>query len=498
MNLLTVFGVIILSGFLLAIVADAKSRKPEVRPRPKQVKLKSCTKSVCVDADAYENDDDDTEFVRGKGKGKGNGNGKGRRHNHSNNPEEKNQDPSLEEGDILPSIKRDGRGRFRRNAMAIDPYDDRWTGGKVPYIIRPEFTDEDKKVIQAAMEHIEMKTQTDATKCIEFVQRTTEISYLEIKKEAGCSSYVGNYWFLDAQPVNLDTYCIKYGPGVAVHEMLHALGFHHEHMRTDRDNYVTINFDNVNPERVKNFEKLADSHNYEPYDYASILHYSSDAFSKQLASGHTIEAKDSSKTDLIGQRLALSNKDIREIQKLYGCPVTPAVDPPVVDSFCTNEESDTLCTFVNLNEECWTALPITDDTRPDYEMTLWDYFKGTALQMDPSKLKPGTVGRFQMNGVPANTYCFAINYYMFGANGKLEVYVISSTGRELTVHTIQGPLPEDTWYFKYVTLLQADTFSVGLKGTMGTVGKMLIDDINLFTMPESGFCDDFMLDKRRR
>ena len=69
-----------------------------------------------------------------------------------------------------------------------------------------------------------------------------------------------------------------------VHELLHTLGFVHEHTRPDRDDFILVNMDNIEAGKEKNFEKRpegtrdlfekgsVDSRNT-PYDVLSLLHY---------------------------------------------------------------------------------------------------------------------------------------------------------------------------------------------------------------------------------
>lgn len=59
---------------------------------------------------------------------------------------------------------------------------------------------------------------------------------------SSCASYVGFQG--GAQSVYFGRAC---NVGNLCHELMHALGLHHEHTRPDRDQYVTIQWDNVVP-----------------------------------------------------------------------------------------------------------------------------------------------------------------------------------------------------------------------------------------------------------
>ena len=69
-----------------------------------------------------------------------------------------------------------------------------------------------------------------------------------------------------------------------VHELLHTLGFVHEHTRPDRDNFISVNLGNIELGKEKNFERRPNgaSDFFEkgpvntmntPYDVLSLLHY---------------------------------------------------------------------------------------------------------------------------------------------------------------------------------------------------------------------------------
>jgi astacin len=99
-----------------------------------------------------------------------------------------------------------------------------------------------------------------------------------------------------------------------VHEFGHTLGLWHEQCRNDRDDYVVIYYENIDPNAVHNFDKAGDlGIDTLQYDYNSIMHYSAYAFS--------INRKPTIQTIPpgipIGQRSNLSLIDIETLRLMY-------------------------------------------------------------------------------------------------------------------------------------------------------------------------------------
>jgi hypothetical protein len=112
------------------------------------------------------------------------------------------------------------------------------------------FLAEQKSIIKESMKIIEDQTRKDGFDCIKFKHATNnETNYLDIINDRGCYSYVGKIKENKSQILSLDA------PGCVVketiiHELLHALMFNHEHIRPDRDEYIQIFMDNIDPSKL--------------------------------------------------------------------------------------------------------------------------------------------------------------------------------------------------------------------------------------------------------
>lgn len=104
-----------------------------------------------------------------------------------------------------------------------------------------------------------------------------------------------------------------------MHELMHSIGFYHQHQVPWRDNYVKINEENLADGALSayypltvNLEEFGRS-----YDYDSITHYGPTDGSKDR--NPVIEALHPEKAKNMGQREKLSTTDIARITQLY-CP----------------------------------------------------------------------------------------------------------------------------------------------------------------------------------
>ncbi|XP_003379499.1 zinc metalloproteinase nas-8 [Trichinella spiralis] len=194
----------------------------------------------------------------------------------------------------------------------------------------------ERAVIARAMQAYHEKT------CIKFVARTHEPDYLYIKKEDGCFSDVGRTG--GRQTVSLDDGCIYYR--TIIHELMHAIGFWHEHERPDRDDFVDVIWYNIRAGAHSQFQKVSPSESNtfgERYDYRSIMHYDSKSFSKN--GRDTMVAREPGMTSVMGKSGDFSPSDLRRLNTLYNCHsrpnsrpapppspiIRPLVRPPVID-----------------------------------------------------------------------------------------------------------------------------------------------------------------------
>ncbi|GBO25341.1 Astacin-like metalloprotease toxin 1 [Araneus ventricosus] len=133
----------------------------------------------------------------------------------------------------------------------------------------------------------------------------------------GCYSYVGRVG--GQQPVSLGEGCGW--EGTIIHELGHALGFYHEQNRSDRDDYITIYWDNIIEGKADQFMKLKPNQNQllTPFDYESIMLYGSTSFSKDRRNLRTMEGKKGEYLRDVLSKGKLSPSDIQRIKKLYKC-----------------------------------------------------------------------------------------------------------------------------------------------------------------------------------
>ncbi len=176
---------------------------------------------------------------------------------------------------------------------------------EVPYIID---TDPDNKV-PAAITAANLQLQG----FMQWVARTNQTDFVafnltEAAEFPACFSQVGRVG--GRQNIGGSRGC---GTGVLVHEMGHAVGMWHEQQRDDRNRWLRINTENVDPSYVGNYDPIANTRDIGGHDYGSIMHYANYGFTKIFR-----PALESIPAGIrIGARDRYSEADIEAMRRLY-------------------------------------------------------------------------------------------------------------------------------------------------------------------------------------
>ncbi|CAI4232841.1 unnamed protein product [Auanema sp. JU1783] len=208
------------------------------------------------------------------------------------------------------------RGKERMKRLAIK--DARWPTSKwpnntVPYYYDASLPTKTRQRVREAMQFWEANT------CIRFREDRRGHPSLRLFFGYGCWSYIGRQAQWTSQDVSLGQDCELHF-GILTHELMHSLGFFHEHARPDRDDYIYLNSNNIQRGRSDQFRKELLTHKTEtvPYEYGSVMHYPTDLFARDK-SVPVIYPKDVRHVNTMGQRNRPSFLDIKQVNDLYEC-----------------------------------------------------------------------------------------------------------------------------------------------------------------------------------
>ncbi|XP_059922596.1 meprin A subunit beta-like [Gadus macrocephalus] len=362
-----------------------------------------------------------------------------------------------------------------RNSIIGDQY--RWPK-TIPYYIEESVEMNAKGVILKAFEQYRLKT------CIDFTPWRGEENYISVFKGSGCFSSVGNRRE-GKQRLSIGSNCDRLG--TVEHEFLHALGFWHEQSRADRDDYVNIMWDQIEPGKDHNFNKYDDKVSSSlgvPYDYGSVMHYSKTSFN--IASAPTIITKIPEFMDVVGQRMEFSDSDLLKLNRLYNCTTSSTF----VES-CDFEELN-ICGMIQGPNNKWEQrMAVSAGPQTDFTSMGQCKGKGYFMHFSTASGSTGDRGFLESRFLYPKPGVQCLQFFLYssgGASDSLKIWVreydeLNPEGRLTLFETITGS--SGSWELHHVTLSITKKSRVVFEGVKGdasaTLGGLSLDDVNIWS-----------------
>ncbi|KAM6921202.1 meprin A subunit beta-like [Xenentodon cancila] len=364
-----------------------------------------------------------------------------------------------------------------RNAIIGEEY--RWPT-TIPYYLEDSLEMNAKGVILKAFDQYRLKT------CIDFTPWKGEENYISVFKGSGCYSSIGNLR-VGKQQLSVGKNCDRLG--TVEHEFLHALGFWHEQSRADRDDYVHIMWDQIEPGKLHNFKTYDDTVSSTlgiPYDYGSVMHYSKTSFS--IDSEPTIVTKIPQFMDVIGQRMSFSASDLTKLNRLYNCTTSS-----VFVNSC-NFEEENICGMIQGSSKAkWEQLSsVTGGPQTDFTNMGQCKGKGYFMHLNTASAEPEESASLESRWFYPRPGPQCLQFFLHhtaAADDVLNIYVkdydnAHPSGKLKLFKSISGGVT-GTWELHNVNLNMTQKARVvfeAVRGMSPSNGGFSLDDINLSSM----------------
>jgi len=321
------------------------------------------------------------------------------------------------------------------NALSTASENSKWKNGIVPYTISNDMPPNKVEEILDAISILNALTN------INIIPRTIERDYVFLKYggDDGCWSKLGRIGGM--QEMQIAEWCRT---GSVMHEFMHAIGFWHEHMRPDRDQFIRINFQNIEKSWHSQYRKipLVQSNLLSPYDFGSIMHYPIISGNFTCIGGCPTA---------VGQREKLSPQDIAGINRMYKKDPPP---PPLPKKPVTKKKEEVLVTFYTklaedqINEDISIEI---DGEEIFFTVSLKDNQEHYQVRLEKGK-------RYAYN-VATNTQQFLLNsvekrYQIYDRKGEGSGYFVARENLDLAIGSNRRQVPADKVYM--VKLLERE------------------------------------------
>ncbi|WP_312298358.1 M12 family metallopeptidase [Chryseobacterium sp.] len=238
-------------------------------------------------------------------------------------PDQSSQKEEVRKGQLngqsITYIKKDGLNFFQGDIVLSDKQLEegaaaskggasysRWPGGKIYYTVAGNMGSINANKITSAVNEYNSKTNT------QWIPRTTQSNYVEFifGSSSGSDGWAHIGYQGGKQTISLDQYI---SVGSVIHEMGHTVGLYHEHCRKDRDQYLSIQWGNIQNGQAYNFNIYSSGTDIGPFNINSVMMYWPNSYSKNGLP--TI--KRANNTTFTYNRTGFTTGDINTINAMY-------------------------------------------------------------------------------------------------------------------------------------------------------------------------------------